>query len=63
MVQKFAPPEKNSTDMSAISAPFCISENHLSMGHVEKSPKVGEGLTDGELHEKAEKGTNMITHR
>ena len=29
-------------------------KRHLSIGHVEKPAKVGEGLTDGELHEQTE---------
>ena len=29
---------------------------------MEKSAKVGEGLTDGELHEQTEKGTIVISH-
>ena len=29
---------------------------------MEQSAKVGEGLTDGELHEQTEKGTIVITH-
>ena len=36
-------------------------QSHLSIGHVEKSAKVSEGLTDGELHEQTEMGLTVIT--